>query len=120
MDSEKTLQYVSENFDEYFIKPLSDFVRIPNLSPLFDTEFHTNGLIHDAVNHVKEYAESLQIEGLKVNIYKEEGIPPMAVLVYEGTGSPNVMIYGHLDKQPHMDGWREGTGPISPAISIFK
>lgn len=26
------------------------------------------------------------------------------------------MIYGHLDKQPHMEGWMEGTGPVSPVV----
>jgi acetylornithine deacetylase/succinyl-diaminopimelate desuccinylase-like protein len=26
------------------------------------------------------------------------------------------MIYGHIDKQPHMEGWREGTGPLTPTI----
>ena len=116
MDTEKTTQYVSDNFDKYFVEPLSDFVRIPNLSPLFDKEFHTNGLITNAVDFVKQYAESLNIEGLEFHWYKEEGIPPMAVLVYEGKGSQNIMIYGHLDKQPHLDGWKEGTGPVSPAI----
>ena len=26
------------------------------------------------------------------------------------------MFYGHLDKQPHLDGWDEGTGPTTPVI----
>ena len=25
-----------------------------------------------------------------------------------------VLLYGHLDKQPEMDGWREGLGPWTP------
>ena len=25
-------------------------------------------------------------------------------------------MYGHLDKQPHFQGWREGTGPTTPKI----
>jgi len=26
------------------------------------------------------------------------------------------MLYGHLDKQPHMEGWDEGKGPTEPVI----
>jgi acetylornithine deacetylase/succinyl-diaminopimelate desuccinylase-like protein len=26
------------------------------------------------------------------------------------------MFYGHLDKQPWMEGWNEGLGPITPVI----
>ena len=26
------------------------------------------------------------------------------------------MLYGHLDKQPEMTGWREGLGPWTPVI----
>lgn len=40
----------------------------------------------------------------------------MAFLIYPGNGKRNIMLYGHLDKQPHMEGWREGTGPTQPAI----
>lgn len=28
----------------------------------------------------------------------------------------NVMLYGHLDKQPWMEGWAEGLGPTDPVI----
>lgn len=40
----------------------------------------------------------------------------MLILVYPGNGKKNVMVYGHLDKQPHMEGWMEGTGPTTPVI----
>ena len=39
----------------------------------------------------------------------------MIVYVVPGNGcDTNVMLYGHLDKQPWMDGWDEGLGPITP------
>ena len=41
----------------------------------------------------------------------------MLFLIYEPVGwEVNMMLYGHIDKQPHMEGWREGTGPTTPAI----
>lgn len=116
MDPTKTKEFLEENFEKNFIEPLSDFIRIDNLTPAFDSEFLTNGKIQQAIEHVKKFAESLEIEGLEFHIQDDGTTAPMVVITYEGKGSPNVMLYGHLDKQPHMDGWREGTGPTSPAI----
>ncbi len=33
-----------------------------------------------------------------------------------GSGEETVLLYGHLDKQPEMTGWREGLGPWEPVI----
>jgi acetylornithine deacetylase/succinyl-diaminopimelate desuccinylase-like protein len=42
----------------------------------------------------------------------------MIVYVIEATGDSkkNVMLYGHLDKQPWMLPWEEGLGPCDPVI----
>ena len=32
------------------------------------------------------------------------------------SSTKNVLLYGHLDKQPWMDGWDEGLGPTNPVI----
>ena len=45
MDTEKTNKYIDENFEDIFVKNLQTFISIPNLSPGFDKEFYTNGLI---------------------------------------------------------------------------
>lgn len=116
MDSAKTSGYVEENFDKDFLQPLIEFIKIPNLSPFFDQEFFSNGLIENAADHVIEYAKAMNIEGLEHTFYKEENKAPMLIFTYKGVGSKNVMLYGHLDKQPHMEGWMEGTGPTTPAI----
>ena len=116
MDSAKTSKYVDDNFEESFVAPLSKFIEIPNLTPAFDDTFLTNDLTTQAIQHVIDYADSLEIEGLKHHWYKEEGRAPMLLFTYEGEGTQNVMLYGHLDKQPHMEGWMEGTGPTTPAI----
>jgi acetylornithine deacetylase/succinyl-diaminopimelate desuccinylase-like protein len=86
------------------------------LSPHYDNEFLTNGLINQAMDFVIDYADKLKIPNLTHHVTNEEGKAPMLILKYEGDGQRNVMLYGHLDKQPHMEGWREGTGPTTPAI----
>jgi len=58
------------------------------------------------------------INGLTHETHKEPGAPPLLYLEIpaskEGLGT--VLMYGHMDKQPHFTGWREGTGPTTPAI----
>ena len=42
---------------------------------------------------------------------------PMVCIAIDGQVDKNLMIYGHLDKQPHMtEGWSEGLHPFKPAI----
>lgn len=69
MDTSKTHTFVDEKFDAEFVEPLKKFIEIPNLSPFFDQEFHTNGLIQEAAEFVIEYAEKLNIEGLTHKFY---------------------------------------------------
>src|SRR6202008_4891214 len=37
-----------------------------------------------------------------------------------GAGDRTVLLYGHLDKQPEMSGWREGYGPWEPLLENGK
>ena len=47
---------------------------------------------------------------------------PLIVYVVPGTEGQtrNVMMYGHLDKQPYEDPWDEGLGPITPVVKDGK
>lgn len=51
-------------------------------------------------------------------IFDPENCPPLIVYVVEGSEgcNENIMLYGHLDKQPWMEGWGEGLGPTDPVI----
>ncbi len=44
----------------------------------------------------------------------------MLVVEVEPFGDPNpkgnILMYGHFDKQPPFEGWREGLGPTTPVI----
>ena len=40
----------------------------------------------------------------------------MYVIEPTGGATKNVLLYGHLDKQPWMDGWYEGLSPTDPVI----
>ena len=39
---------------------------------------------------------------------------PLIYMEIPGTGDDTVLLYGHLDKQPEMTGWRDGLSPWTP------
>jgi len=118
VDKAATDRNIDEKWDDWYVKGLSDFIRVPNLSPNYDADFLTNGLIEQAIELVDNYIQQLGVEGLSRQIFKPEGSCPLVVYVVEPTQdcAKNVMLYGHLDKQPWMEGWDEGLGPCDPII----
>lgn len=39
MNKDKTLEIVNSSWDSWFIPGLSDFVRVPNLTPMVDNDY---------------------------------------------------------------------------------
>ena len=118
LDSEETLANIEEYWDNWYVKGLSDFIRVPNLTPMVDPEYLTNGLNEKAMKCVDEYVKKLQLKGINKKIFQPKGSTPLVVYTIEPSGGSkkNVLLYGHLDKQPWMDGWDEGLGPTEPVI----
>jgi acetylornithine deacetylase/succinyl-diaminopimelate desuccinylase-like protein len=50
------------------------------------------------------------------DVVKLEGRTPLLFLDIPGDSGECILLYGHLDKQPEMTGWREGLGPWNPVI----
>jgi acetylornithine deacetylase/succinyl-diaminopimelate desuccinylase-like protein len=50
--------------------------------------------------------------------FDDNGLPLICYVVEPSSPDikTNVMLYGHLDKQPHGEGWNEGLGPTDPVI----
>ena len=44
------------------------------------------------------------------------GRTPLILIEVPGVGDDCLVIYGHLDKQPEMTGWRDDLGPWTPRI----
>lgn len=91
---------------------------MPNLTPMVDREYATNGLVQQAMECVDKQLKSLEIVGLTCTVIQPEGMNPLIVYVVEGSEgtTKNVMMYGHLDKQPYGPGWEEGLSPTDPVI----
>lgn len=97
---------------------MKDYIKIPNLSRSFDPDWNTNGLLMQAANHITNWIKSQNVLGLKLDLLQEKGRTPLIFIEIDGTqkDSPTVLLYGHIDKQPHFTGWEEGLGPVTPVI----
>lgn len=120
-DIEKGKEFVHTVFYDSVVPSLEEFIKIPNLSRAFDSEWATNGLLEKAANHIKTWVEGLGIVGLKSEIIKDEGYSPLIFTEVPGQiEGRTIMFYGHFDKQPPFVGWHEGKGPTTPVIQNGK
>src|SRR5216117_4564761 len=93
---------------------LTEYVRIPAKSPMFDREWAEHGHLDRAVGLIETWARSRPIEGLRVEVVRLDGRTPVLLLEAPGAGGETVLLYGHCDKQPEMVGWAPESGPWTP------
>jgi acetylornithine deacetylase/succinyl-diaminopimelate desuccinylase-like protein len=62
------------------------------------------------------------VRGLAVEIVRLPGRTPLLYFDVPGSNKSDrtVLLYGHLDKQPEMSGWRDGYGPWDPLFEDGK
>src|SRR3989344_364903 len=98
------------------IEILKEFIRIPNKSPAFDADWKKTGHMDRAlallVGYIKE--QKPHIKGLTYEVVEHEGRTPLILITAEGTAPGNVLMYGHMDKQPEGGEWREGLDAWTP------
>ena len=101
---------------------LRDYIAIPALSPMFAPDWSEVGHITKAVALLKDWASSRLISDLTVTVREIAGRTPLIVCEVPAFGLPPdcppdvVLLYGHLDKQPEMSGWRADLGPWKPVL----
>ncbi|MEM7407024.1 MAG: M20 family metallopeptidase [Pseudomonadota bacterium] len=109
-------EFVAERWDNDILGQLFDYVRIPNKSPAFDPDWEANGYMEEAVRLISEWCRAQPIDGLEVEVVRLPGRTPLIFMEIPGTSERTVLLYGHLDKQPEMTGWREDLGPWKPVV----
>jgi acetylornithine deacetylase/succinyl-diaminopimelate desuccinylase-like protein len=87
---------------------------------VFDPDWRSNGHMGEAVDLIAGWCRRRSIPGLSVDVIELDGRTPLIFIEVPATGSGSdvdtVLLYGHLDKQPEMDGWRDGLGPWKPVL----
>ena len=111
--------FADRMWDEEIVPALKHYIAIPAKSPMFDADWQKNGHIERVVRDAASWVEGRRIAGLKLEVVRLEGRTP--VIFFElpatKTGSTDtICLYGHLDKQPEFNGWRNGLGPWTPKL----
>ncbi|MGK4007974.1 M20 family metallopeptidase [Sorangium sp. So ce1036] len=101
-------------WEREIVPALHDYIRIPNKSPAFDPAWRENGHMDRATSLVEAWCKAQPIPGLTVEVVRLDQRTPVILMEVPGTGDDTVLLYGHLDKQPEMVGWRQGLGPWEP------
>lgn len=111
---------VQRLWQDSVLPSLSGLVAVPAVSPAFDADWATNGHLDAAVEHVRTWIASRELPGAQLEVVRLPGRSPL--LLVDIPASPGAeeagtaLLYGHLDKQPPMDGWSEGLGPWTPVV----
>jgi acetylornithine deacetylase/succinyl-diaminopimelate desuccinylase-like protein len=120
IDARSVTELVGRTWINSIVPALHDYIAIPNVSAAFDTDWAANGHMHRAVDLIADWCRARAIAGLRVEVHELPGLSPMIVIEVPAFGDApagdTVLLYGHLDKQPEMVGWREGLGPWTPVI----
>src|SRR5204863_4226797 len=111
---------IAQFWDDSIVPSLVEYIRIPAKSPHFDPAWEKNGYIDAAVEHAAAWCRGNAIPGMKLEIVRLPGKTPVLLVEVPGEGNGTVLVYGHLDKQPEMSGWREGFGPWEPLFEDGK
>ena len=106
--------YADARWDEAIVPQLTDYIGVPAKSPMFDAQWQANGYIDRVVRDAAAWVEGRKVAGLQLEVIRLPGRTPVIFFDVPATkpaGGETVLMYGHLDKQPEFNGWRNDLGP---------
>jgi acetylornithine deacetylase/succinyl-diaminopimelate desuccinylase-like protein len=117
-----TTQFIDRLWNDDIVPTLTDYIRIPNKSPAFDPDWAKHGHMDKAVALFETWAREKikKLPGSTLEVVRLKDRTPLIFIEVPGNGKDTVLLYGHLDKQPEMKGWAEGTGPWEPVMKDDK
>ncbi|MGZ8218221.1 M20/M25/M40 family metallo-hydrolase [Methylomagnum sp.] len=107
-------------WDQDIIPALVEYIKIPNKSPHFDPDWEANGHMEAVRRLAVDWLNVHPIPGWTIHDLSLPGRTPLILVEISGATDDTVLIYGHLDKQPEMDGWSDGLGPWTPVLKDDK
>ncbi len=118
LDSRTLVRAIDLKWDSEIVPRLIDYIRLPCKSPHFDPDWSKNGHIDAAVSMAEAWCRAQDLSGMHIEVMRLPGRTPVLVfdIAAHGDARGTVLMYGHLDKQPEMVGWRDGFGPWVPVM----
>ena len=118
IDHCKLLDQVARQWDDDIVPQLIEYVKLPAKSPAFDADWATHGYLDAAVEQARAWVARQNVTGLTMEVVRIGARTPVLFFDVPASGgldnNRSVLLYGHLDKQPEMAGWRAGLGPWIP------
>ena len=114
LDTAKALASSEQIWEREILPALHDYILIPNKSAGYDPKWAENGHMDKAVALIEAWCRKQPVKGLTLEVVRLAGRSPLIYMEIPGSGADTVLLYGHLDKQPEMTGWREGLSPWKP------
>ncbi len=120
VDAGVVAKHVEEVWAKDALPALHDYIRIPNVSPAYAADWSEQNHMTRAVELIRAWCAARPVKGASVNVFELPGRTPLLVIDVPafggGADDDTVLLYGHLDKQPPMAGWRDGLGPWEPVV----
>ena len=119
-DTSTISAHVDRVWTDEIVPALHDYIAIPNVSVLYDPQWREHGHMARAVELIRAWCAARNVAGLTVDVHELPGRTPVILMQIPAFGSgaadDTVLLYGHLDKQPEMTGWRDDLGPWKPVL----
>lgn len=116
MNYQQNKTYIDQLWDESIIPTLMEYIRIPNKSPLFDSDWKRNGHMDKAAELIASWCRNNAVPNMKLEIVRLEGRTPVILIEIPGNSDETILLYGHFDKQPEMRGWDSDLDPWTPVL----
>jgi acetylornithine deacetylase/succinyl-diaminopimelate desuccinylase-like protein len=124
IDITKLFSDINQQWDQDIVPELIEYIKLPAKSPAFDADWAAHGFLDAAIEQAHAWVAAQNVAGLTQEIIRTDGRTPVLFFDIPATGGlsndDTILLYGHLDKQPEMDGWREGLGPWTPVYEDGK
>ena len=120
MKTEQLQSYLDQFWDNEITPTLTEYIKIPNKSPAFDPDWEKTGHMEKVLNLAVKWTEKHRPKESTLHIKRLDGRTPVIMVEIPGEREGNILMYGHLDKQPEMEGWNEGFGPWEPVMKDGK
>jgi acetylornithine deacetylase/succinyl-diaminopimelate desuccinylase-like protein len=116
--------FIDRRWDEELLPRLIDYIKVPAISPAFDPNWAAHGHLRSVIRDAHAWCRAQEIAGMTLEVVSIDGRTPCLFFDVPATGSlgndKTVLFYGHLDKQPEMEGWRADLGPWMPKLEDGK
>jgi len=118
MDTTHARAFIDQLWQDSILPTLVEYIRIPNKSPAFDSDWEANGYMEQAIVLLESWCQQQALRDMTIRTVRLAGRTPVLCIDIpsQDAEAETVLLYGHLDKQPEMHGWRSDLGPWKPVL----